>query len=215
MAGGVPSPEFAPTAAWAAPSGSSSQPDPAARYSASPIESAADPVSPGPGAPRTSGWQAALGCPRCGSAIDARSAYCASCGFPLFYGGHPLCYASFWRRVAACLIDLVLIALAEEVFSYVVPSESWLAGNLWLTIWFFYYSLLESSRWRATLGKRSVGIAVCGSDGRRLTLPRAAIRTLAKILSVAICGVGLVMPLLTARKQALHDVLTDAVVVRK
>ncbi len=58
-------------------------------------------------------------------------------------------------------------------------------------------------------------IIVCASDGRRLSLPRAAIRTLAKGLSFLICGVGFIMPLLTLRRQALHDVLTDAVVVCK
>jgi len=56
---------------------------------------------------------------------------------------------------------------------------------------------------------------VSGSDGRRLKFPRAVIRTLAKILSLMICGVGFIMPLLTLRRQALHDVLTDAVVVCK
>jgi uncharacterized RDD family membrane protein YckC len=60
-----------------------------------------------------------------------------------------------------------------------------------------------------------MGLIVCGADGRRLTLPRAAIRTVAKVLSLLICGVGFLMPLLTPLKQALHDKLTDTIVVEK
>ena len=59
-----------------------------------------------------------------------------------------------------------------------------------------------------------MGIIVCGVDGRRISFLRAAIRTVARLLSIN-RGVGYLMPLLTVRRQALHDVLTDTVVVRK
>ncbi len=113
------------------------------------------------------------------------------------------------------MIDLVIIVVAAEVLEFVLPGRSWVAENLGFVVWFLYFSALESSREQATVGKRFMGIIVCGSDGRRLSFPRAAIRTLAKVLSLLICGVGYIMPLLTLRRQALHDVLTDAVVVRK
>lgn len=112
------------------------------------------------------------------------------------------------------MIDLVIVVVAAEVLELVLPRRFWHGTNLLLVLLFLYYSAMESSREQATVGKRIMGIIVCGSDGRRLSFPRAAIRTLAKVLSLMICGVGYIMPLLTLRRQALHDVLTDAVVVR-
>jgi uncharacterized RDD family membrane protein YckC len=141
--------------------------------------------------------------------------YCSTCGAPLSAAGPPLQYAAFWQRVVAALIDLVIIAVAETALRFVLPGRTWVGENLWFVLWFLYHSVMESSREQATIGKRILGIIVCGSDGRRLTFPRAAIRTLAKVLSFLICGIGYVMPLLTPHRQALHDILTDAVVVRK
>jgi len=124
-------------------------------------------------------------------------------------------YAGFWRRTFAMAIDCAIITLAAGLLEHVVWHGSWIAGNLWGVLFLLYYAAFESSRQRATIGKQVVGIIVCGSDGRQLAFPRAAIRTLAKILSAMILFVGFLMPLVTVRKQALHDILTDAVVVRK
>jgi len=112
--------------------------------------------------------------------------------------------------MAAAVIDLTLLLLASEVLSLFFRGAALQVGFF---LWFFYSAALESSRDQATIGKRALGLIVCGADGRRLTFARAAIRTLAKLASIAICGMGFVMPLLTPKKQALHDLLTDAVVV--
>jgi uncharacterized RDD family membrane protein YckC len=149
-------------------------------------------------------------CSRCGLPAAPGALYCGACGVPLNAGAYPLQYAGFFRRVAAAIIDLALIGLAGGALTQLSRNVGPQAGFI---LWFFYSAALESSREQATLGKRALGIYVCGADGRRLTFPRAAIRTLAKLLSVLICGMGFIMPLLTPRKQALHDLMTDAVVV--
>jgi uncharacterized RDD family membrane protein YckC len=95
-----------------------------------------------------------------------------------------------------------------------VVQPGWVSDNLWALLALVYYAAFESSPERATLGKLAVGISVSTPDGRRLSFARAALRTLAKIPSLAIV-VGFFMPLFTERKQALHDILTNAVVVRK
>jgi uncharacterized RDD family membrane protein YckC len=119
-------------------------------------------------------------------------------------------YAGFLRRGAAAVIDLALISLASGALALLAPRAG---GQAWFLLWFFYSSALESSRDQATIGKRALGMIVCGADGRRLTFARAAIRTVAKLASALICGMGFIMPLLTPKKQALHDLMTDAVVV--
>jgi uncharacterized RDD family membrane protein YckC len=154
-------------------------------------------------------------CAFCEARVDPRASYCSTCGGPLFGAAPRFHYAVYWRRVVALVVDVTIISLATEGLEIVLPSHGWFSSNLWLSIWFLYYALCESSPTRATPGKRLVGISVCGSDGRRLSFPRAGVRTVAKIGSFLICGVGFLMPLLTPRKQALHDLLTDAVVIRK
>jgi uncharacterized RDD family membrane protein YckC len=134
---------------------------------------------------------------------------------PLGPAEHAPRYAPFWRRSVAALIDLTLIGMAGSALEYLLQSRAWVAENATPLLWFLYFSLFESSSEQATLGKRIMGIIVCGADGRRLTFPRAAIRTLAKVLSLLTCGVGFIMPLLTPWKQALHDKLTDTIVVEK
>jgi uncharacterized RDD family membrane protein YckC len=119
-------------------------------------------------------------------------------------------YAGFFRRGAAAVIDLALISLASGALALLAGRAG---AQAWFLLWFFYSAALESSRDQATIGKRALGMIVCGADGRRLTFPRAAVRTLAKLASLLICGMGFVMPLLTPKKQALHDLMTDAVVV--
>ena len=217
LAGGVPSPELAPTAARPPHSGSTctlcTTIVGGAWWGVAPPTAASGPGEFAAAVPRPSNV-----CPNCRSPVDFHAAYCPKCGVSLWEP--PLLhYAPFWRRVVAALIDLAIIAVATQVLQVVLwltfLGRSWLAEDSSFVIWLFYHSILESSSEQATWGKRLTGIMVCGSDGRRLKFPRAVIRTLAKILSLMICGVGFVMPLLTLRRQALHDVLTDAVVVCK
>jgi uncharacterized RDD family membrane protein YckC/phage FluMu protein Com len=217
LAGGVPSPALAATAPW------SMESTPANSLHTGPVDSMVSmvPLEPktvpgsAPGGSASVGPRPLTLCPNCHGESEAGSAFCSKCGMPLGPSGQALRYAEYWRRVAAVLFDFVLIGLAVAVLKFVLPGRTWVAENLGFLVWLLYHSALESSSEQATVGKRIMGIIVCGSDGRRLSFPRAAIRTLAKLLSFAICGVGFIMPLLTLRKQALHDVLTDSVVVEK
>jgi uncharacterized RDD family membrane protein YckC len=138
------------------------------------------------------------------------ASYCAACGLPLVEAASPLRYAGFIPRTLAAMIDLGIVTVASIALCLVLRSFTWQPAFF---VWFFYSAALESSRDQATIGKRTLGMFVCGADGRRLTFARSAIRTLAKLVSLAICGMGFVTPLLTPKKQAVHDLLTDAVVV--
>ena len=77
-----------------------------------------------------------------------------------------------------------------------------------------YFALLESSRWQATVGKRVCHLRVTRPDGRRISLPRAVGRHLGKFVSAFILGIGFLMIAWTRRKQGLHDLMADTLVVR-
>jgi class 3 adenylate cyclase/uncharacterized RDD family membrane protein YckC len=67
----------------------------------------------------------------------------------------------------------------------------------------------------ASPGKLVFGLRVRGTSGERMTLGRALVRNLAKLLSVATAFIGFAMVLWTRRRQALHDLLADSVVVSR
>ena len=99
-------------------------------------------------------------------------------------------------------------------------SASWSVAASWLlTIASFlvqaaYFALLESSAWQATIGKRVCGLRVTGLNGGRISLARAFGRYFGKFLSALILGLGFLMAGWTRRKQALHDILAETLVVR-
>lgn len=144
-------------------------------------------------------------------------------------GEAPAAYAGFWLRCAATLIDaavmffplLFITVIGYHILEAVFVTKQY-GAHLALLAWplisiifsLFYFSLLEGSRPQATLGKMAVGLRVSDLKGRRLTLGRAAGRTLAKYLSSLTFGVGFIMCGFTKKKQALHDVVASCLVLR-
>ncbi len=76
-----------------------------------------------------------------------------------------------------------------------------------------YSVWLESSVWQATPGKMMMGIKVVDLNGQRITFAKSSWRNLAKSFSVLTLGMGYLMPLWTARRQALHDRAAGCLVV--
>lgn len=116
-------------------------------------------------------------------------------------------YSSFGRRLAAAILDGLILMIPMALVSRMIPMVGW------LVVYFFYAPILESSEIRATLGKHLMGIQVCDLQGRRISLRAAIIRNLLKLISSALLFVGHVFALFTERRQALHDLFADTLVV--
>ncbi len=84
-----------------------------------------------------------------------------------------------------------------------------LAGS-WL-----YHTLMESSRYQATLGKMAMGSIVTDLHGQRISFARANGRFFGKWVSSAAFNVGYLMAGFTEKKQALHDILAGCLVIQK
>jgi uncharacterized RDD family membrane protein YckC len=78
-----------------------------------------------------------------------------------------------------------------------------------------YYSIMESSKYQATLGKLALGLIVTDMDGNKLDFWKAFLRQIGKIVSGMILFIGYIMAGLTEKKQALHDMIAGTLVVRK
>ena len=143
-------------------------------------------------------------------------------------------YAGFWLRVWAGAIDVLIEVVGALLFSVLVfysmrwfidPSYgltdatakyvSGIAAVAFLTIgaW-LYCAFAESSSHRATLGKRIVGLQVVTASGDKLSFGQATVRHFMKFLSLFTAAVGFMMAGWTKRRQALHDMPSDCVVIR-
>ena len=131
-------------------------------------------------------------------------------------------YAGFWRRVAAVLLDGLILGIIEVPITlllvgadaYSEPTRVRPTSGLFTAIGWLYFALMESSPKQATVGKMSLGIVVTDLDGRRVTFGRATGRYFAKFLSLLILGIGFLMVAFTERKQGLHDILAKTLVVK-
>jgi uncharacterized RDD family membrane protein YckC len=133
-------------------------------------------------------------------------------------GGAELEYAGFWSRVAALIVDnaiITILSIALLIAAASVGAGAVVIANFALfLIALLYWPLMESSERQATLGKQLLGIQVTDANGARLTFVRALLRNLAKIISSLPFGLGFLLAAFTARRQALHDIITKCLVVR-
>jgi len=127
--------------------------------------------------------------------------------------------AGFWLRVVAVIVDsaLMMLLLAVMMVGAAGVGEDLIEPTywLWVLISFLYWPVLESSAQRGTVGKMMLGLVVADIDGGKLPFLRSLLRNLAKIISAIPFYIGFFLAAFTARKQALHDLITKAVVLRK
>jgi uncharacterized RDD family membrane protein YckC/Tfp pilus assembly protein PilE len=139
-------------------------------------------------------------------------------------------YAGFWKRFFALIIDGIIIGLSCVLMIVCISfllvkggSSSEVAGAMGALLAFFfqfaapllYNALFESSSAMATPGKMALGIIVTDMRGNRITFLRALGRNAGKWVSNIILSIGYFMAAFTRRKQALHDIFADCLVVTK
>lgn len=127
-------------------------------------------------------------------------------------------YAGFWIRVAAYLIDGVLLWVVNVAFSFLYRgSYSFYNSELLLDVvsiatGVLYFTLMESSERQATLGKMALSLKVGDKYGNRISFGNALGRYLSKIISGIILGIGFMMVGWDEKKQGLHDKIADTYV---
>ena len=131
-------------------------------------------------------------------------------------------YAGFGPRLLAYLIDSLLLTLVMTpiwlpMLRNSADPEKIATDSTFLGVGFFaalvYFAVLESSPWQATLGKKALHLKVTDLEGRRISLLRAMLRHVSKMLSGMILYLGYVMIGFTPRRQGLHDMVAGCLVV--
>ncbi|TME11047.1 MAG: RDD family protein [Chloroflexi bacterium] len=148
-------------------------------------------------------------------------------------------YAGFWLRLAAYLIDFMLLSVVELVLAlgYLLMNQDlkallvvkpdtystllvvvYLVANVapvWSAVGWAYFAVLESSPLQGTVGKHALGLYVTDVQGDPIGFRRASLRYWLKAVSDLTLAVGWIMAAFTPRKQALHDLLAGTLVLRR
>ena len=141
-------------------------------------------------------------------------------------------YAGFWLRFIAMLIDgalfmgvdAILKLLSGGALALMVRAPDTVVNGVtnytmnqtWygVALCWLYFTLLESSKWQATIGKKLLKLKVTDEAGAPIGFGKANARYWSKILSCIILFIGFVMVGFTKKKQGLHDIIARTLVVR-
>ncbi len=136
-------------------------------------------------------------------------------------------YAGFWWRVWAALLDWIASTIILGIIGFVIGfslAASDVIGRgdgdaigrvVGLGGSILYFTLFESSSLRGTPGKLICGLQVVDESGNQISFGRALGRYLGKFVSALILGIGFMMAGWTRRKQALHDMMSGCLVLRR
>ncbi|WP_055109364.1 RDD family protein [Paenibacillus ihumii] len=130
-------------------------------------------------------------------------------------------YDVLWRRYFAMFIDRIFLVLSLLIvtFIFITPEELMYRIDGILVIFslvaqWLYFTIMESSKYQATLGKIMLGVVVVDDMDERISWGKANARFWSKLIS-SIFGIGYIMAIFTEHKQGLHDKIADTYVVNK
>lgn len=168
-------------------------------------------------------------CPKCGAEYREGFCKCLDCDADLVEEKTIIVkdkkYASILKRIGALIIDLAIVLAIIAPFLYcfirrlanssadtLSPSMITLfSGMIEIIPYWLYFSLFESSRLRATIGKIIFKIYVTDLDGARVTFIRATVRCLLKLISFFL--IGILSVLISEKHQSFHDNAAKTIVV--
>ena len=154
-------------------------------------------------------------CPNCGAVTDPQGSGgpANAPGMPYYEqaGQAGIEYMGFWIRVAASLIDIILLIIVT------IPLQFVAGGSLVLNLVFTLGYYVVFTAWRGqTLGKMALGIQVVDRQGNVPNLGQVLLReVVGKILSSIALGLGYLWVAWDKEKRGWHDHIGGTYVVRK
>jgi uncharacterized RDD family membrane protein YckC len=121
-------------------------------------------------------------------------------------------YAGFWIRLAAALIDLVVISVVFLTLRFIHFGFPFLFSSIFIP-WLYYW--LFTGLKGQTPGKMAVGIKVVNARGSIPGLGTAALREIpGKLVSSVVFCLGYLWIIWDIKKQGWHDKVAGTYVVR-
>lgn len=113
--------------------------------------------------------------------------------------------AGFWLRLAAALLDVVLVGIVSVMLSA-------LGGGF--PLWLAVYSVVMWATKGTTIGGSICGLKVVRLDDRPVDWGVAAVRGLAGFLSLVVAGLGFIWVACDDERQSWHDKIAGTTIVR-
>lgn len=117
--------------------------------------------------------------------------------------------AGFWIRMAALLLDIILIAIV----GHLLPFGHGDGSHLSLLLLAIYGAVMWKYK-GTTIGGIICHLRVVRLDGRAIDWATAAARALGCFLSLAVAGLGFLWVVFDPERQSWHDKIAGTVVVR-
>ncbi|WP_406656951.1 RDD family protein [Methanolobus sp. ZRKC2] len=174
-------------------------------------------------------------CQNCDTSNPDDVTHCSNCGA---YVENTPEYAGFWKRFFAAIVDNIIVIVVGGIAAVflgavfggitgsvvgIFASEGFIPTffstllffiiAFYLLIRWLYFAIMESSSYQATFGKQLLSIKVTDMELNRISFWRATLRYFAKILSELIFFIGYLMIGFTEKKQGLHDIIANCLVV--
>ena len=119
--------------------------------------------------------------------------------------------AGFWIRVAAALLDLILVAI---VFALIEGMFGWFRMGGSFPLWFAIYHIAMWATKGTTIGGIICSLKVVRVDDRPLDWGVAVVRALGAFLSLAVAGLGFMWVAFDDEKQSWHDKIAGTTIVK-
>ena len=159
-------------------------------------------------------------CPHCGAGILVGASNCTACGAAVVPTGRlstgpvgqavgNVEYMGFWIRVAALLLDWIILLVVQVIISIVTgPIIALIAGVM--------YNVLFIAFKGQTPGKMAAGIQVINGQGEVPRFGRALLREIVgKFVSGIVIGLGYLWVGWDPEKRGWHDHIGGTYVIRK
>lgn len=117
--------------------------------------------------------------------------------------------AGVWRRLAATVLDFILVMILLTVTRRVFPSS----GQLLLLFWLTYHIVMWS--WKGTtIGGIVLGLKLIRTDGQPLGYPVAIVRGLSSIFSALPLCLGFLWVAWDKDRQSWHDKIAGTTIIK-
>jgi uncharacterized RDD family membrane protein YckC len=140
--------------------------------------------------------------------------------------------AEFWKRGCALIIDVVILLIFCVILEKITNNAIY-----YLIVFWLYFSVSESSKFQATVGKRLVNISVADYSLKQISFLKASVRFAFKVLPLLLfvilksifkgqLGVvggfflyflllGYCYPIFDRERRALQDIIAGTIVLNK
>jgi uncharacterized RDD family membrane protein YckC len=122
--------------------------------------------------------------------------------------------AGFWIRLAAMLLDVILIGMICGLLSGMMPNGSHLRIRADLLPVLAVYGAVMWKLKGTTIGGIVCGLKVVRLDDRPIDWGTAIVRALGCFLSLVVLGLGFIWVVFDDQRQSWHDRISGTTVVR-